>query len=63
MANLLKSRGASIIGETSPDGYNFESSQALCQGKFLGLILDQENQSRLTEERLHRWVEQLKTEF
>lgn len=63
MANLVKSRGAVIIGETSPDGYNFESSKALYQGKFLGLILDQENQPRLTEERLHRWVEQLKTEF
>jgi flavodoxin I len=61
MANLLQSRGALIIGETSPDGYNFESSKALHQGKFLGLILDQENQPRRTEERIHQWVEQLKS--
>ncbi len=61
MAKLLRSRGAKIVGETSPEGYTFESSRALENGKFLGLILDQENQGRLTDKRLRMWLEDLKT--
>lgn len=51
MANLLKQQGAEIVGETSTDGYSFESSRAIQNGKFVGLILDQENQARLTQAR------------
>lgn len=61
MAKLLVSRGATVIGETSPEGYTFESSKALVNGQFLGLILDQENQARLTEKRLEKWIEQIKS--
>lgn len=61
MAKLLTSRGATLIGETSPEGYTFESSRALVNGQFLGLILDQENQARMTEKRLEKWVEQIKS--
>jgi flavodoxin I len=61
MARLLQSRGAVIVGETSTDGYTYESSRAVENGRFLGLILDQENQGRLTEERVRLWLEQLKT--
>ena len=61
MARLLRSLGAEIVGETSPEGYSYESSKALENGKFLGLILDQENQGRLTEERLRNWLENIKT--
>ncbi len=60
MARLLRSLGAVIVGETSPEGYNYESSKALENGRFLGLILDQENQGRLTEERLRSWLENIK---
>lgn len=63
MAQLLKSRNAEITGETSPEGYVFESSKALLNGRFLGLILDQENQPRLTEERVTNWVRDLKEQF
>jgi flavodoxin I len=63
MANLLRQCGADIIGETSPEGYEFESSKALQNGKFTGLILDQENQARMTQERLEMWIAQLKENF
>lgn len=61
MADLLRSRNAVIVGETPVEGYTFESSKALQNGKFTGLILDQENQARLTEGRLLKWLEDLKT--
>ena len=63
MTGLLSNRGAEIIGETSPEGYEFESSRALKNNKFTGLILDQENQARFTEERVKKWILQLKKEF
>lgn len=63
MANLLRSVGAEIVGFTSPEGYTFESSKALQDGKFTGLILDQENQARLTQERLDMWIVQVKESF
>jgi flavodoxin I len=63
MANLVTKCGAKVIGETAPEGYNFESSKALQNGKFVGLILDQENQARLTPERLDMWIEELKKNF
>ena len=63
MANLVRKCGAEVIGETSPEGYTYESSKALQNGKFVGLILDQENQARLTPERLDMWIEDLRKSF
>ncbi|HLN74329.1 MAG: flavodoxin [Methylococcaceae bacterium] len=63
MASLVKSRGAKVIGHTSIDGYNYESSKAEVDGEFVGLLLDQETQPRLSKERISKWVENLKTQF
>jgi len=63
LATALEERGAKVIGLTSPEGYTFERSAALRDGKFLGLALDIENQAALTDERIKTWVEQLKEEF
>jgi flavodoxin I len=63
MAKLLESRGAKIVGTTATEGYTFEKSQALKDGKFLGLAIDFENQAAKNKERVKKWVEQLKTEF
>jgi flavodoxin I len=62
-ASLLTDRGAEIVGFTQADGYAFERSKALENGKFCGLCLDQENQARLTQKRIIDWVDQLKKEF
>jgi flavodoxin I len=63
MANLLESRGARLIGFTSAEGYEFESSQALRNNKFAGLALDFENQASQINGKIKKWVEQLKQEF
>lgn len=49
-------RGATIVGEWPNEGYEFEHSEALVDGKFLGLALDMDNQSNLTDERLKSWL-------
>ena len=43
-------------GGTSTEGYTFESSRALRDGQFVGLVIDQENQARLTKSRIKDWV-------
>ncbi len=63
MAQLLISRHAQIVGFTSPEGYRFESSRALINNMLSGLIIDQDNQARLTEDRLAHWIEQLEKEL
>jgi flavodoxin I len=63
MAELVQERGAKLIGTTSTDGYTFESSRAITEGKFVGLILDQESQPRLSKDRVAEWVSDIKTQF
>lgn len=63
MAELVQERGAKIVGSTSVEGYKYESSRAIVDNKFVGLILDQETQPRLSKERIANWVKDLKTQF
>jgi flavodoxin I len=63
MGKLLESLDARLIGFTSTDGYEFEGSRAVRDGKFLGLALDFENQARHNKTRVAAWVDQIKKEF
>lgn len=55
--------GGETVGYWSTDGYEFTDSKALRDGKFVGLALDEDNQSELTNERIKAWVSQLKQEL
>jgi flavodoxin I len=48
--------GARVVGYTAIDGYRFKASQAVVDGRFLGLALDQVNQPALTEARVDAWL-------
>ncbi|MGQ7869943.1 flavodoxin [Sunxiuqinia sp. sy24] len=65
LARLMRDRGAEIVGQTNIENYKFESSNAIENGddKFIGLVLDQENQARLSQKRIEDWVEGLKNIF
>lgn len=63
LADLLESRGAKIVGFTSTEGYTFERSRAVRDGKFAGLALDWENQGRKNNSRVKAWVKQLNDEL
>lgn len=52
-----------VVGMTSTDGYQFDISLAVKDGKFVGLVIDNTNQPDLTEPRIKSWVEQLTREF
>ena len=55
--------GANVVGAVSTDGYSFEESEAVRDGKFIGLPLDADNESDKTETRILTWIEQIKPHF
>ena len=48
--------GAKFIGFTSCDGYEFNRSKAQLDDKFVGLVLDEDCQKELSEQRLNDWL-------
>ena len=56
-------KGAVIIGTVATDGYEFDSSNAVKDGKFVGLALDNDNQSDLTQSRIQAWVKEIATQL
>lgn len=63
LADAFQKAGAELVGFTSTDGYTFHSSRAVRDGKFCGLVIDQENQPQLTSKRIADWCKQIKEEF
>jgi flavodoxin I len=59
----ISQRGGKTVGYWSTEGYDFNESKAVKNGKFVGLAIDEDNQSDLTDERIKAWVSQLKREF
>jgi flavodoxin I len=59
----ISEHGGTTVGYWPIDGYDFSESKAVKNGKFVGLALDEDNQSELTDERVKTWVAQLKREF
>jgi flavodoxin I len=55
--------GAQTVGRWSTEGYEYESSAAEEEGEFVGLALDNDNQSSLTAQRLSQWIAQIKSEL
>ena len=63
LADKVESRGAALVGQWSVEGFTFSSSWAVSNGRFLGLMVDEDNQRDLTQERVRHWVQQLIDEF
>ena len=62
--DAIAETGAELVGEWPAEGYQFDDSSALLDnGKFAGLVLDNDNQSELHAERMAGWLEQIKAEF
>lgn len=61
--NHFTEAGATIVGAVSTEGYTFEKSEALRDGKFVGLPVDEVNESEKTEERIANWIETIRPHF
>ena len=54
---------AKIIGGVSTDGYTFDDSDAVVNGQFVGLALDNVNEEEKTDSRIDAWIDSIKTEL
>ena len=63
MGELLEEQGVTLVGFTSSEGYEFESSRALRNDQFMGLAIDYENQGSMNKHRVAAWIEQLRNEL
>lgn len=48
--------GATVVGAVSTDGYEFDDSEAVIDGMFVGLALDDVNEDDKTGERIEAWI-------
>lgn len=63
MHDLFTKLGATAYGFVPTEGYSYEASLALKDGKFCGLPIDDVNQKELTPKRIEKWATQLKSEM
>ncbi len=61
--DAVKAVGAKLIGEVDASGYSFDSSDAVVDGKFVGLALDENNESDKTDSRIDAWVAEISIEL
>ena len=54
--NGIKDSGAKFIGSVETDGYTFDDSEAVIDGKFIGLPLDDINEDDKTDTRIEAWI-------
>ena len=50
-----------IVGSVSADEYTYDDSDAVIDGKFVGLALDEDNEYDETEGRINRWLDNMKS--
>lgn len=59
----LMANGAALVGPVSTEGYDFDESEAVIDGKFIGLPLDEDFEPELTDERVANWIELIREDF
>lgn len=60
--DVFQGLGCKMFGSWSQEGYEHTASKSIRGDKFCGLLLDMENQEDLSEERIEKWVSQLRSE-
>ncbi len=61
--NGIKDSGARFIGSVDADGYIFDDSEAVVDGKFIGLPLDDINEDDKTDARIENWLSAISPEL
>ena len=63
MYKVLKAKGATIIGFTSIEGFEYNISTAQIDDQFCGLVIDEDNQNDLSDERISSWISDIRSEI
>ena len=61
--NGIRESGARFIGSVATDGYTFDDSEAVIDGKFIGLPLDDINEDDQTDSRIEAWLADITPEL
>ncbi len=59
----IADKGIKLFGSWPTEDYTFDDSKGLKDGKFLGLVCDNDNEPDKTDDRVNEWVEQIKGEL
>ncbi len=59
----INEKGGKVIGFTSVEGYDHDESKAQIDDQFVGLVIDEDNQDDMTDERVEAWISQIKPEI
>ena len=51
---------STVVGEVVDEGYTYDESDAVIDGKWVGLAIDEDNEYDLTDDRLQAWADKLK---
>lgn len=63
LAEAAKEAGATVIGGVDASGYTFDDSNAVENGQFVGLALDDVNESDKTDSRIAAWITEIKPQL
>jgi len=63
LAKALQKNNATIVGQVDPSGYEFDDSEAIIDGKFIGLPIDEDFEPELTDGRIANWIKSIKPAF
>lgn len=58
--NAAQKAGATIIGSVDASDYTYDDSEAVVDGHFVGLALDDVNEDDKTENRIEAWITAIK---
>ena len=60
---VIKTKGCQLIGRNPVEGYTYDSSEAIIDGLFAGLLTDEDNEPELTDQRVALWLGAVKKEI
>lgn len=63
LKEILVETKIKLIGQISTDGYDFGNSKSVDGNFFVGLPIDEDNESELTDQRIQSWYSKIKNEF
>lgn len=63
VGKLLLDKGATVVGKCPTCDYTYNESEAVIDGQFIGLPIDEVFESEKTDERIKDWTVRLKNRF
>jgi len=63
LGKAIRKQGGELFGKVNTEGYSFQDSEAISEGQFVGLPVDEDFEPELTDERVSVWIKSLMKEF